>query len=49
MTEFTLEQKKIIFNAVRYYQMNRVPLDGKEYGICDEILNNLFIETKLER
>jgi hypothetical protein len=49
VTEFTLEQKKIIFNAVRYYQMNRVPLDGKEYGICDEILNNLFIETKLER
>jgi len=49
VTEFTREQKKIIFNAVRYYQMNRVPLDGKEYGICDEILNSLFIETKLER
>lgn len=49
MTEFTLEQKKIIFNAVRYYQMNRVPLNGKEYGICDEILENLFIETKLQQ
>ena len=49
MTEFTLEQKKIIFNAVRYYQMNKVPLNGKEYGVCDDILNNLFIETKLER
>lgn len=47
MTEFTLEQKKIIFNAVRYYQMNRVPLNGKDYGICDEILENLFTETKL--
>jgi len=49
VTEFTLEQKKIIFNAVRYYQMNRVPLNGKEYGVCDEILESLFTETKLER
>ncbi len=48
MTEFTLEQKKIIFNAVRQYQMNRVALNGKEYQICDEILNNLFTEAKLE-
>jgi hypothetical protein len=29
--------------------MNKVPLNGKEYGVCDDILNNLFIETKLER
>jgi len=49
VTEFTLEQKKIIFNAVRQYQMNRVALNGKEYQICDEILNSLFAETKLER
>jgi hypothetical protein len=49
VTEFTLEQKKIIFNAVRYYQMNRVPLNGKEYQICDEILNSLFTETKLNQ
>jgi hypothetical protein len=49
VTEFTLEQKKIIFNAVRYYQMNRVPLNGKDYGICDEILESLFTETKLKQ
>lgn len=49
MTEFTLEQKKLIFNAVRYYQMNRVPLNGKDYVVCDEILNNLFTETKIEK
>lgn len=48
MINFTLEQKKIIFNAVRYYQMNRVALAGKDYGICDEILEHLFTETKLE-
>lgn len=48
MTEFTLEQKKLIFNAVRYYQMNRVPLNGKDYEICDQILNNLFTEVKVE-
>jgi hypothetical protein len=49
VTEFTIEQKKIIFNAVRQYQMNKVPLNGKDYVICDEILNNLFTETKLDQ
>jgi len=42
---FTLEQQKIIYNAVRYYQMNRVPLDGKDYRICDDILNGMFTEV----
>jgi hypothetical protein len=49
VTEFTLEQRKIIYNAVRYFQMNRVALNGKEYQICDEILNNLFTDVKLEQ
>lgn len=49
MTDFTLEQKKIIYNAVRYFQMNRVALNGKDYKICDEILNKLFTDTKLEQ
>lgn len=49
MIEFTIDHKKIIFNAVRYYQMNKVSLNGKEYQLCDEILNNLFIEVKTEK
>lgn len=49
MTEFTTEQKKMIFNAVRYYQMNRVPLNGKDYIICDEILNGLFDKVYTQR
>jgi hypothetical protein len=44
--EFTLTQQKIIYNAVRYYQMNRVPHAGKHYSVCDEILNGLFKEVK---
>ena len=44
--EFTPEQQNIIYNAVRYYQMNRVPHAGKEYGVCDDILNGLFKEVK---
>ena len=43
--DFTPEQQTIIYNAVRYYQMNRVPLDGNEYQSCDEILNQLFPEV----
>jgi len=45
--EFTLEQQKIIYNAVRYYQMNRVPLNSNQYSVCDEILNGLFKDVKL--
>ena len=43
---FTLEQQNIIYNAVRYYQMNRVPLNSNHYQVCDEILNGLFKEVK---
>ena len=43
--EFTPEQKKLIYNAVRYYQINRVSLNGKEYQICDDILNGIFSEV----
>ena len=43
---FTLEQQKIIYDAVRYYQMNRVPLNSNHYQVCDEILNDLFKEVK---
>jgi hypothetical protein len=42
MTNFNLEEKKIIYNAVRLYQMNKVGLTSKSYQICDQILNNLF-------
>jgi hypothetical protein len=44
--DFTLPQQKMIFNAVRYYQMNRVPLNSKAYQECDEILNAIFPVAK---
>ena len=40
--EFTLEQQKIIFNAVKNYQANNVGLISKKYQICDDILNKIF-------
>jgi hypothetical protein len=39
---FNYEQKKLIYNSVKYYQMHCVAHNSKEYGICDDILNNLF-------
>lgn len=45
---FNLEQRKVIYNAVRYYQMNAVSLNGKVYQTCDEILRSLFDEVKLQ-
>jgi hypothetical protein len=43
----TSEQQKIIYNAVRYYQMSTVPLDSKQYSDCDEILNVMFKNVRL--
>jgi len=42
---YTTEQKKLIFNAVRHYQMNRTALNGKEYEMCSDILNSLFLDV----
>ena len=47
MKEYTKEEKKLIYDAVRYYQMNAVPLNSKDYQICDSILNELFSEVKI--
>lgn len=44
--EYNLEQKKVIYCAVRQYQMNQVSLNGKKYKICDEILKSLFFDIK---
>jgi hypothetical protein len=46
--ELTDKHKKLIYNAVRYYQTNRVGLNSQDYVICDEILNNLFKDVKLK-
>jgi hypothetical protein len=46
MNNLSKEEKKLIYDAVRYYQMNSVPLNSKNYQICDSILNQLFTEVK---
>lgn len=46
MREYTKEEKKLIYDAVRYYQMNAIPLNCKSYQTCDTILNELFAEVK---
>jgi hypothetical protein len=40
--EFTREQYKFIFKAVRNYQQNKCILDGREYNECAEILKELY-------
>jgi hypothetical protein len=44
--QFTEDQLKLIYNAVRYYQINGIPLNSKYYQQCDEILNGLFKTVK---
>jgi hypothetical protein len=40
--EFTREQHKLIFKAVRNYQQNKCILDGKEYNECADVLKDLY-------
>ncbi len=46
--DLTPEEKKIIFHAVRYWQMHKAPLDGKDYKTCNSILNRWFDDVKFE-
>ncbi len=39
---FTQKQYKLIFNAVRRYQLDKTVLNGEEYEECSKILNELF-------
>lgn len=47
MRELSKEHKKVIYDAVRQYQMNSVSLSSRKYQLCDEILNNFFADVKI--
>jgi hypothetical protein len=42
MLNFDQESTKLLFRAVRYYQMNGVVLSSPEYRKCDALLTKLF-------
>jgi hypothetical protein len=46
---FTQEQYKLIFTAVRRYQFEKTILDSKEYHACGEILDELFDSAYTQR
>jgi hypothetical protein len=46
---FTSEQYKLIFTAVRRYQFEKTILDSKEYHACGEILDELFDSVYTQR
>lgn len=39
---YTNEQYRLIYNAVRRYQYDKTILNSQEYWNCSEILDNLF-------
>jgi hypothetical protein len=45
--EFTDRQDKLIYDAIRYYQMNKVPVDSKLYQECSQILDALFSKVRV--
>ena len=46
---FTSEQYKMIYNAVRRYQYDKTILDSKDYHTCSEILDSLFDTVYTQR
>jgi len=46
---FTPEQYKLIFTAVRRYQFEKTILDSKEYHEYSEILDELFDSVYTQR
>ena len=38
----TSEEKKLIFNALRYWQTYKSPYDGKEYKLCKNLVSRLY-------
>jgi len=47
MSELSKEHKKVIYDAVRHYQISFASLSSRKYQLCDEILNNFFAEVKI--
>jgi hypothetical protein len=44
--ELTDKHRKVIYNAVRRYQISVVAATSDEFLICDEIMKNIFSEIK---
>ena len=40
--DFTHEQSKHIFNVIRRYQMEKCAVGGKDYELCDSILDIFY-------
>lgn len=40
--QFTEQEIKLIYQAVRYFQIHGITFNGNDYRICDEILNKTF-------
>jgi hypothetical protein len=47
--KLTDEDKKVIYNALKYYQMHRTSLNGNEYQICDNLLTRWFDEVHTQQ
>jgi hypothetical protein len=39
---FTRHQMKLVYHAVRRYQLEKTVLDSNEYWECSEVLDELF-------
>jgi hypothetical protein len=44
--ELTDEEKKIIFHSVKYWQTHKASVNGKDYEICNNILERIFKENQ---
>lgn len=45
----TSEEKRVIFNSIRYWQMYKTVYDSKEYQMCTNLLSRLHDEIPVKK
>lgn len=45
----TTEEKKVIFNSLRYWQMYKTTYDSREYRMCTNLLSLLYDDVYTQR
>jgi hypothetical protein len=45
----TTEEKKVIFNSLRYWQMYKTTYDSREYRMCTNLLSLLYDEVYTQK
>lgn len=47
--DLTHEERKLIYNAVKYWQMHKTSFKGKDHQICENLLSRWFNDVYTQK